>query len=175
MTAPQLPEARLREIAEVDEVAVAISAANGAPSRSPSWDEVRAMASELLAARETIERVTKRTDSNKGWTATILYDEACAERDAARAEVSAAHACIGTIRDSLGCEVRNVKDVSMEQHSREIAAAARAEADMVAKQRDELVRAAENAVMILVEYGEEPLELMDAIEAAEQPKPAGGA
>lgn len=75
-----IPEQRLREIAEVDEVAVAISAINGSPSRSPSWNEVRAMAAELLAARAENERLEKQRDellaaAQKCWR--FIRDDFC--------------------------------------------------------------------------------------------------
>ena len=92
--------------------------------------------------------------------------------DECLARVSTLRAEVERLRD----EVTQLEGMERQRDAEtERAHALEQEVERVAKQLDELVKAAENAVMILVEYGEEPLELMDAIEAAEQPKPAGGA
>lgn len=76
MTAPQLPEARLREIVEIPKQGYTVSF---------DYSEVLAMAAELLAARETIDDLQV---SNSSLIAEALKNDTLRqERDAARAEL----------------------------------------------------------------------------------------
>jgi hypothetical protein len=57
-----------------------------------------------------------------GRTVAVIAPE---DLEALKSRVLELEALVGTLRGLLGCDVRNVKDIGVEQHSREISAAIR--------------------------------------------------
>ena len=183
MTAPQLPEARLREIID--------GYGGGRRSTAP---ERKAMAAELLAARETIERVTKERDSE-------AREAAGYQKIAKEAANADEPGLLVLLVDQQGSEVRifgpdrdaeerfgetvarwwkllqaTSEGLELEDRTKERDAAI-AEVERVAKQRDELVKALRHVMDSEGEWKPSSVAVaMDALAiAAEQPKPAEGA